>query len=79
MHDVARLAGVSIKTVSNVVNGYPYIRPETRAKVEVAISQLGYHVNISGRNLRQKCSASSGISSGRSTSRGSTTRMTWSR
>lgn len=53
MHDVARLAGVSIKTVSNVVNGYQYIRPETRAKVEVAISRLGYHVNISGRNLRQ--------------------------
>lgn len=53
MHDVARLAGVSIKTVSNVVNGYRHIRPETRAKVQVAIAQLGYHVNISGRNLRQ--------------------------
>ena len=26
MHDVAAIAGVSIKTVSNVINGYPYIR-----------------------------------------------------
>lgn len=53
MHDVAALAGVSIKTVSNVVNGYPYIRPTTRAKVEAAIAELGYQVNISARNLRQ--------------------------
>lgn len=53
MHDVAELAGVSIKTVSNVVNGYPHIRPATRARVEDAIAQLGYQVNISARNLRQ--------------------------
>ncbi len=53
MHDVAELAGVSIKTVSNVVNGYPHIRPSTRAKVEDAIAELGYQVNISARNLRQ--------------------------
>lgn len=53
MHDVAELAGVSIKTVSNVVNAYPYIRPATRAKVEAAILELGYQVNISARNLRQ--------------------------
>ena len=30
MHDVSRLAGVSIKTVSNVINDYPYVREETR-------------------------------------------------
>ena len=53
MHDVAALAGVSIKTVSNVVNGYQFIRPTTRAKVEVAIGELGYRVNITARNLRQ--------------------------
>ncbi|MBB2922430.1 DNA-binding LacI/PurR family transcriptional regulator [Cellulomonas cellasea] len=53
MHDVAELAGVSIKTVSNVVNGYQYIRPATRARVEQAIEELGYQVNISARNLRQ--------------------------
>ncbi|MFI2754449.1 LacI family DNA-binding transcriptional regulator [Cellulomonas sp. P22] len=53
MHDVAELAGVSIKTVSNVVNGYPYIRPATRAKVDMAIAELGYQVNVAARNLRR--------------------------
>ncbi|MFC0644949.1 LacI family DNA-binding transcriptional regulator [Cellulomonas phragmiteti] len=53
MHDVAARAGVSIKTVSNVVNGYPYIRAETREKVEAAIAALGYRVNVVARNLRR--------------------------
>lgn len=53
MQDVARLAGVSVKTVSNVVNGYPYLRPATRASVEAAIAKLGYQVNVAARNLRQ--------------------------
>lgn len=53
MYDVAARAGVSIKTVSNVVNGYRHIRPETKRRVEEAIAELGYKVNISARNLRQ--------------------------
>ncbi|MCB2176128.1 MAG: LacI family transcriptional regulator [Actinomycetales bacterium] len=53
MHDVAAMAGVSIKTVSNVVNGYPYIRPATKQRVEEAIERLGYQLNITARNLRQ--------------------------
>ena len=53
MNDVAREAGVSLKTVSNVVNGYRYLRPETKAKVEAAIESLGYRVNVTARNLRQ--------------------------
>ncbi len=52
LHDVARLAGVSIKTVSNVINDYPHIRPNTRAKVETAIAELGYTPNLTARNLR---------------------------
>ena len=52
LHDVARLAGVSIKTVSNVINDYPHIRPTTRAKVEEAIAELGYTPNLTARNLR---------------------------
>ena len=52
MQDVARRAGVSAKTVSNVVNGYPYIRPETRARVLAAIEELGYQMNASARSLR---------------------------
>jgi DNA-binding LacI/PurR family transcriptional regulator len=52
MRDVARRAGVSVKTVSNVVNGYPYIRESTRSKVLEALDALGYQMNISARNLR---------------------------
>ncbi|GIF00553.1 LacI family DNA-binding transcriptional regulator [Paractinoplanes rishiriensis] len=52
MRDVARRAGVSSKTVSNVLNGYPYIKESTRARVLAAIDELGYQMNISARNLR---------------------------
>ncbi|MBB2975815.1 DNA-binding LacI/PurR family transcriptional regulator [Microbacterium endophyticum] len=52
LHDVARLAGVSIKTVSNVINSYPHIRPATRERVERAIAELGYTPNLTARNLR---------------------------
>jgi DNA-binding LacI/PurR family transcriptional regulator len=49
--DVAVLAGVSVKTVSNVVNDYPHIRPATRLKVEEAIARLGYRPNLVARTL----------------------------
>lgn len=53
MREVAERAHVSLKTVSNVVNGYPYIRETTRERVEQAIADLGYQVNLSARNLRR--------------------------
>ena len=53
MQDVARRAGVSVMTVSNVVNEQPHVRATTRAKVLEAISELGYHVNTAARSLRQ--------------------------
>ena len=52
MHDVARVAGVSIKTVSNVINDYPHVRPGTRDRVNEAIEQLDYRPNLSARGLR---------------------------
>ncbi|WP_414171556.1 LacI family DNA-binding transcriptional regulator [Clavibacter tessellarius] len=52
MSDVARAAGVSIKTVSNYFNGYPYMRDGTRARIEAAVAELGYRMNVSARNLR---------------------------
>ncbi len=52
LHDVARAAGVSIKTVSNVIHGYPHIRLETRERVEAAIAQLNYQPNRAARSLR---------------------------
>ena len=52
LKDVATLAGVSMKTVSNVVNDYPFVTPETRAKVQQAIEALDYRPNLSARLLR---------------------------
>lgn len=52
MHEVAREAGVSPMTVSNVINGYPHVSDKTREKVNLAIEKLGYKVNIAARNLR---------------------------
>lgn len=49
--DVAELAGVSIKTVSRVVNREPNVREETREKVEKAIARLNYQPNKAARNL----------------------------
>lgn len=53
LKDVAEHAGVSIKTVSNVVNGYLHVSQETRARVEAAIEELAYRPNLSARSLRQ--------------------------
>lgn len=52
MHDVARMAGVSIKTVSNVINDNPKVGPETRSRVRRVIDELGYRPNLSARGLR---------------------------
>lgn len=52
IHDVARAAGVSIKTVSNVVNDNPKVGPETRLRVHRIIEALGYRPNLSARGLR---------------------------
>jgi len=53
MRDVARRAGVSPMTVSNVVNGHENVRPETRARVLAAITELGYRMNTAARGLRR--------------------------
>lgn len=52
MREVAKEAGVSIKTVSNVVNNYRFVTDATRDKVNRAIEKLGYKVNVTARNLR---------------------------
>lgn len=49
--DVANLAGVSIATVSRVINGYSRILPRTRKRVQRAIEQLSYHPNVHARRL----------------------------
>jgi DNA-binding LacI/PurR family transcriptional regulator len=51
MKDVAAWAGVSIKTVSRVVNNQGEISDETRQRVQQAIEELGYEPNIVARSL----------------------------
>lgn len=53
LKDVAERAGVSVKTVSNVVNGYVHVRSETRERVQLAIDELKYRPNLSARSLRR--------------------------
>jgi DNA-binding LacI/PurR family transcriptional regulator len=52
LKDVASVAGVSIKTVSNVVNDYPFVSQPTRTRVQAVIDELGYRPNFSARRLR---------------------------
>ena len=51
IEDVAAIAGVSIKTVSRVLNNEPNVRVETRDRVLAAVSRLGYKPNLSARSL----------------------------
>ncbi len=52
LKDVAARAGVSVKTVSNVVNKQPHVAASTRARVEAAIAELRYRPNLSARELK---------------------------
>ncbi len=52
MHDVAAGAGVSLKTVSRVVNGDPAVAPATAAKVREVIGAIEYRRNDAARMLR---------------------------
>jgi DNA-binding LacI/PurR family transcriptional regulator len=53
LKDVAVLAGVSVKTVSNVVNGYSFVKPENERRVREALAATGYRPNVGARNLRR--------------------------
>ena len=50
--DVARRAGVSRRTVSNVVTDFPYVKTEVRERVQRAIVELGYVPNRAAQRLR---------------------------
>ncbi|MDX3762286.1 LacI family DNA-binding transcriptional regulator [Streptomyces mirabilis] len=54
--DVARAAGVSRQTVSNVINAPERVRPETRERVELFIARLGYQPNRLAQALRANTS-----------------------
>ncbi|MEI3339373.1 MAG: LacI family DNA-binding transcriptional regulator [Eubacterium sp.] len=54
MKDVAKLAGVSHGTVSNVVNGVKNVSVDKIKKVEAAMEALGYKPNSAARNLKME-------------------------
>ena len=53
MRDVAALAGVSVKTVSRVVNDEPGVSPDVRDRVITAVARLDYRPNLAASNLRR--------------------------
>ena len=52
IQDVARKAGVSVATVSRVLNNLNVVAKDTTIKVEKAINELNYEPSVLGRNLR---------------------------
>jgi DNA-binding LacI/PurR family transcriptional regulator len=61
VRDVAELAGVSHQTVSRVLNRHHSVRPETRARVQEAIEQLGYRRNVAAQTLNTRRSGILGV------------------
>ncbi len=51
IRDVADLAGVAVKTVSRMMNGHPYVREETREKIERAMKELDFRPSVAARIL----------------------------
>ena len=61
IRDVAALAGVSYQTVSRVLNEPGLVRPETLAKVQAAIAELGYRPSRAARSLARNDSMTIGV------------------
>ena len=59
--DVAKRAGVSIATVSNVINGTRFVSNELQTRVRAAVEELGYRPSAVGRSLRKGKSFSIGV------------------
>ena len=61
IRDVADLAGVSISTVSRVVNQSAPVDPATTARVHEAIASLGYRPNLLARSFRRRVTQTIGL------------------
>ncbi len=61
LYDVARHAGVSYQTVSRVINGYPHVAVETRARILQVIDTLDYRPNATARSLATHRSCTFGV------------------
>ncbi|ERT12617.1 hypothetical protein O185_13225 [Photorhabdus temperata J3] len=55
MRDVAHQAGVSVATVSRVINSTAYVEPGTRERVEKAMRELNYRRNFAALALAKRC------------------------
>ena len=61
IYQVSELAGVSLSTVSRVLNENDYVSKKTKQKVLDAMEQLGYKPNSIARSLASNCTNSVGI------------------
>ena len=61
IRDVAQRAGVSVATVSHVINGTRKVAPETAARVRRAMEELDYHPNAVARSLRTRKTQAIGV------------------
>lgn len=61
IHDIARAAKVSAKTVSRVINDQPGVGPATRERIQRIIADVGYHPHIGARNMRSRKRDSVGL------------------
>jgi len=61
IRDVAEKAGVSVATVSHVINGTRKVAPETEARVRRAMEELGYQPNAIAQSLRKRTTYAIGI------------------
>lgn len=61
IRDVALAAGVSIATVSRVINGTRYVSPDLRERVVSAMQALGYQPNAIAQGLRRQASRTAGL------------------
>ncbi|GAB4084153.1 LacI family DNA-binding transcriptional regulator [Myceligenerans cantabricum] len=61
MTDVARAAGVSVMTVSNVLNGRSNVGADTRLRVLEVVDELGYEINLTAQRLRSGRTSTIGL------------------
>lgn len=61
VYDIAKMAGVSVATVSRVINNYPYVNKNTRSKVMKIITETGFVLNSAARSLATKSTKMVGI------------------
>ena len=59
--DVAKRAGVSISTVSNVLNKSKYVSPELARRVEMAVEELSYEANPIARSMKNNKTGTIGV------------------